>query len=401
MPNHIDVIFLKITTRCADDARVLSPFGTIQRTGKVWPYIMKVSCLTFHDSLNYGSVLQTYALQTVLTAMGHDYEVINYANEEKHRYDSIFRSPRGTPYKYRFLKLSDFPYYAYKKWLFTRFSNRYLNKTSRFYTMEQLRAYAADRDAILVGSDQVWNPAMIRHDPAYFLKFAEPSKKIAYAASLGLSSVTEADQGFFQDMLSDFHRIAVRESTGAHLVKEMTGKSVKVVLDPTLLLTREDWETICPPPPQKPYIFAYILGYNPDAIQFLKRLQVQTGLEVRFVSQGWLTALQDGATRVPSPAEWVTQIMHAEYVVTTSFHGTAFSTNFRRNFYSFAKGGAGNGQNSRLADFLRWMGLESRLNLSLEGDISTAPPDYAKAELVLAEKRAEARAYLEQALAAV
>lgn len=345
--------------------------------------------------------MQTYALQTVLTDMGHEYEVINYSNKEKHKFDSLLRVPQGKSWKDHLLKLSDFPYLAYKKWLFFRFSNRYLHKTPRFYTMEQLRAYAAGRDAVLVGSDQVWNPSMVRYDPAYFLKFTEPSKKIAYAASLGISSAAGAEQIFLQEMLSDFGPVAVREETGARLVEEITGKPAQVVLDPTLLLNREEWETICPPPPQKPYIFAYILGSSPCAIGFLKKLQAQTGLEVRFVSQGWISALQDGATRVPSPAQWVTQMMHAEYVVTTSFHGTAFSVNFRRRFFSFVEGKYGEGQNSRLSDFLRWMGLENRLNPSMEGDIPTTLPDYTKAEAILAEKRAEARAYLEQALASV
>ena len=359
---------------------------------------MKLSCLTFHDSLNYGAVLQTYALQTFLTGMGHDYEVINYSTPEKRKHDSLLGRNREQSLPLYLYKLAHIPQNYYKARKFRRFSDTYLHVTPRFYTMEEMREYAAGRDAILVGSDQVWNASMVREDPAYFLKFTEREKKLSYAASLGISKVTDHQREFYQDMLADFDHIAVREDSGARLVGEMTGKKAQVVLDPSLLLTKEEWTAICPPPPKDPYIFVYLTEHNPPAQAFLRKLKQQTGLPVRYVTRGYVSALRDGATRVPSPEEWVTQIMHAAYVVTSSFHGTAFAVNFRRNFFTFVNGTA---TQSRQKDFLRSMGLESRLNPSLEGAIPETPPDFSSVDAVLAEKRAEARSYLETALAAI
>lgn len=362
---------------------------------------MKLSCLTFHDSSNYGAVLQTYALQTFLTSMGHEYEVINYSNAEKRKFDSLTGRNRELSLPLYLYKLAELPLEAYKKQKFQSFSDRYLNKTPRFYTMEELRNYAKNRDAIVVGSDQVWNASMIRQDSAYFLKFTEKRKKLSYAASLGVSKVTDSQRRFYEEMLADFDRIAVREQSGAKLIEEISGKAAEVVLDPTLLLTREDWGKICSPVPDRPYIFAYILRHDPKVQDFLKKLQKQTGLPVRYVTRGYVSALRDGATCVPSPEEWVSQIMNAEYVVTTSFHGTAFSVNFKRTFFTFVDGDITNGTNSRQVDFLRSVGLESRLNPSYPGEICLDAPDFSQVDTVLTRKREEARAYLEKALADV
>lgn len=359
---------------------------------------MKVSCLTFHDSSNYGTVLQAYALQTVVTRMGHDYEIINYSNAEKRKHDTLLGRNRELSLPFYLYKLLNVPQNFCKQLKFQRFRQNYLHTTPRFYSFEELRQYAAYRDAIMVGSDQVWNYWMIRMDPAYFLKFTDPAKKIAYAASIGISKVTAEEEKFYQEMLSDFDRIAVREQTAAQLIGEMTSKHAQVVLDPTLLLTREDWKTIAAPSLKKPYIFAYILEHNPPAQAFLKKLQKQTGLPVRYVSRGIISALRDGATRIPSPQEWISQMLYAKYVVTSSFHGTAFATNFHKTFFTLIEGDA---TQSRQVDFLRSTGLESRLNPSFSGEISLETPDFSMADKFLKEKRIEAETYLKKSLAAV
>lgn len=357
---------------------------------------MKVSCLTFHDSMNYGTVLQAYALQTVVSEMGHDYEIINYSNAEKHKHDTLLGRNKEQSLPFYLYKLANLPQNILKHRKFQRFRKRFLRITPRFYTMEALRKYAVGRNAILTGSDQVWNCEMIREDPAYFLKFADTHKKIAYAASVGLSKLSDQQCAFYQEMLSDFDRIAIREPSGAELIQNICGKPTRTVLDPTLLLTREDWSKVAATPPKGPYIFAYVLEHNPPAQAFLKKLQKQTGLPIRYVSRGIVSAVRDGATRIPSPEEWVSQIMHAAYVVTSSFHGTAFSVNFHRTFYTFIDGDA---TQSRQVDFLRSVGLESRLNPNYPGEISLEKPDFSHVDEVLNQRRTEAYKYLREALA--
>lgn len=359
---------------------------------------MKISCLTFHDSSNYGTVMQAYALQTIVTRMGHDYEIINYSNAEKRKHDTLLGRNQEQSLPDYLYKLANLPQNYYKQRLFDRFRQEFCRISPRFYTPDALCEYAAGRDAVLVGSDQVWNYEMIRHDPAYFLKFTEPNKRVAYAASIGFSKLPEPEQEFYREMLSDFDHIAVREASAAQLIHDIIGKSTQVVLDPTLLLTRDDWSEIAAEPPTKPYIFAYILDHSAKAQAFLKKLQKQTGLPIRYVSRGIVSALRDGATRVPSPQEWLAQIMHAEYVVTNSFHGTAFSTNFHKTFFTIVENDA---TQSRQKDFLHAAGLESRLNPSYPDEIPLDIPNFAQADAYLQQKRTEAVAYLAASFDAV
>lgn len=356
---------------------------------------MKLSCLTFHDSMNYGTVLQAYALQTTLENMGHEYEIIHYSNAEKRKHDSLLgRNREQSIFSYLY-KLSGYPLYLIKYHMFRNFRQKYLHLTPRFHTMEELARYADGRDGILVGSDQVWNYWMIRNDPAYFLKFTQPKKRMAYAASIGVSEIPASEQSFYREMLRDFDRIGVREETAARLVWELSGKSSQVVLDPTLLLTQQDWQNICLPAPEKPYIFVYILEHNLPAQKVLRQLQKQTGLPVKYVTRGYVSALRDGATHLPSPQQWVTELMHAKYVVTSSFHGTAFCVNFNKTFFTCIKGDT---TQSRQQDFLRMLGLESRFNPTWDGELSLEAPDFTQSNAILKEKRAQARAFLEASL---
>lgn len=359
---------------------------------------IKISCLTFHDSSNYGAVLQAYALQTYCTKLGHNYEIINYSNTEKHKFDSVFGRNKELPLFAYIYKLIQFPYHMYKKSKFKNFSNRYLNVSKQLINFEQLIDYGKTRDAIIAGSDQVWNISMIREDPAYFLAFTAPEKRISYAASLGVSVLNKRQKDFYSNMLSDFTSISVREEAGKDIVLQTSGKDAQVVLDPTLLLLKEDWNKIAVSKEKGKYIFAYILRHDSEIQKFLAKLKKQTGLPVIYVSRGYVSAVRDGATAVPSPERWVGLIMNAAYVVTTSFHGTAFSVNFHRNFYTFVKGKVTEDTNSRQVGLLKSLGLESRLNPNGPGKICLEPPDFTKADQILASKRLEAKEFLEDAL---
>ncbi|MCI8420514.1 MAG: polysaccharide pyruvyl transferase family protein [Oscillospiraceae bacterium] len=359
---------------------------------------IKISCLTFHDSLNYGAVLQAYALQTYCIKNGYEYEIINYSNVEKHKFDSVFGRNKELPLLVYFYKLLQFPYHMYKKHKFKNFSKKYLHVSKRYKLYQQLKDYAKTRDAILVGSDQVWNISMVREDPIYFLDFADANKRISYAASLGLAVLNESQRQFYSKMLSDFEHISVREETGKEIVLQASGKNAQVVVDPTLLLSKKDWKKIAVYRKPGKYIFAYILRHDPEVQIFLEKLKKQTGLPVIYVSRGYISAVRDKATAVPSPQKWVGLIMDATYVVTTSFHGTAFSVNFHRNFYTFVKGKITDDTNSRQVGFLKSLGLENRLNPEALEEICLDPPDYTMADQVLASKRMEARQFLESAL---
>lgn len=359
---------------------------------------MKISCLTFHDSSNYGSVLQSYALQTVLEGMGNEYQIINYSNKEKRKYDSLFRKNKEQSVVRYLGKLIDSPYNIIKRYKFRLFSNRYLNQTERIKTFRELQVYGSDKDVLIVGSDQVWNTDMIRKDPAYFLKFADGYKSVAYAASIGKSVLREDEKEFICRMIKDFNYISVREKTAAELIEQITGRRAKIVLDPSLLLDRNAWAKICVRKKKHPYIFAYVLTDTPSVQDFIKSLIKATNLHLYYVSAHFISARNKRYTSIPSPQEWITLMMNAEYVVTTSFHGTAFAVNFKKNFFTFINGRSQDSQNSRQVDFLKSVGLEERINPVFSVELLKQTLDFTQSENYLIEKRGEAKKFIKKAV---
>ncbi len=362
---------------------------------------MKIACITFHNSSNYGAVLQTYALKEYMTSLGHEYQIINYSNPEKLKFDSIFGRNKDLNFGGYLYKLISFPYNAYVKKKFILFSNKYLNITRMYHTHEELKTLNGEYDYFICGSDQVWNASMVRYDSAYFLSFVyNKAQKFSYAASFGKNTIAEKDVNFYSKMLSEIDRISVREKSGLNIVKKCSNKEAQVVLDPTLLLTSNQWGEIAViPNVSKPYILAYVLRHDKVVQSFLDKLKKQTGMKVIYISRGFVSMLRDGATAIPSPEEWVGLFLNASYVVTTSFHGTAFSVNFNKPFFSFIQGDVNTDTNSRIVDFLESVELDNRIYTnSSDEKIDLIVPNFEKANKKLAKYRNESKQYIKDSL---
>lgn len=224
--------------------------------------------------------------------------------------------------------------------------------------------------AVVIGSDQLWRSANIAGG-FYTLEFVpDEINKIAYATSFGLDHVVDQQKEKAKLFLKRINHISVREASGQKIVKELLGRSIPVVNDPTLLLKPDKWDKYIPQSPiiEGKYIFCYFLGTNTEHWEFVKRLKKKTRIKIVGVPYG--EKYKKGATDfldvIPEsigPFEFVNLIKNATYICTDSFHGCAFSINYNKNlfaFYKFAKKGKMS-TNSRIDNLLAWTGLSHRI----------------------------------------
>ena len=216
---------------------------------------MKIGIITFHFPLNYGAVLQAYALAKYLRSIGHHSEFIDYQpNYHVKRYQ--------WKWKYCGLHPTNFIYpLLYKR--FNLFRSTHLKLTSRLYrSLDELVADPPKADAYICGSDQIWNPQITDFDIAYFLAFGiEAVKRIAYAGSFGKTELTQEQQKYLKPYFQGIKHISVREQSGAEVINTICGRQVECVLDPTLLI--DGYESITEPCQIKdPYVLLINLQNN-------------------------------------------------------------------------------------------------------------------------------------------
>lgn len=301
---------------------------------------MKIGILTFHCAHNFGAVLQCYALQETLKDLGHDVAIINYRPEfliNPYRKFKLFdfggaKKPLSKAYifmneviKYRLRSKK------YDK--FEHFINKYLNLTDEIKCNFTPDGY----DAIIVGSDQIWNNKItMGYDRMYFCGFdknKENCKYIAYAASAGKYEFTESEKKFLIERLQLFDSISVRENS-LNLAINQLGFTCQNVLDPTLLISSDKWERISAPIQRiskRPYILTYEVRIDKNVQRIANELAQQLGADVITLKSSFYSLINKYQTT--SPDEFITLIKNAVCVLTTSFHGTALSIVMQRPFY--------------------------------------------------------------------
>lgn len=328
----------------------------------------KTATITFHASHNYGSNLQAYALQQVIKKMGYENEIINLRTERQKDLYTVFTKRKGL--KYLFKNLSHLIYYyplrrAYRK--FEEFINNKLIVTKEYATENDLIQANLDYDIYIAGSDQIWNPIPADFDWSYYLTFVKKGRKISYAPSFGqLSSLgDESIQKRITNALNGFDAISVREDGAANNIKLLTNIKPQVVLDPTLLITKESWLDLIKDNERLikgDYIFFYTLFANPERLNIVKRISKKLDLPVvtsNFSNQydvfnPFIKCYDAG------PLDFLTLIRDAKLVVVSSFHGTVFSTVLNVPFFAI------DGINdARISTLLKTVGLEDRsINLN-------------------------------------
>ncbi len=312
---------------------------------------MKIGILTMHKVLNYGSALQAFALLHYIQSLGYDVELIDYIFPHKQKLSIVRRVIRGAK------SVLSGRYNMQNK--FQKFYNDFYKCSKITYNSPaELVSADLDYDIFITGSDQVWNPIHIKDDYSFFLPFVPENKlKYSYASSFSVSSLPNERKSIVKELLLKYDKVSVREKSSLDIVKDLTGITPEYVCDPTLLITKEEWRQItadCTFNIEKPYILAYILKYAynpyPDILNIIKKIRNELDVPVVFLDGPKLDIKNVININNIAPLQFVNLINNAKYVITTSFHGTAFSLNFEKPFVSVIKNRSG--FDTRMIDLL-------------------------------------------------
>ncbi|MEZ3551786.1 MAG: polysaccharide pyruvyl transferase family protein [Muribaculaceae bacterium] len=326
----------------------------------------KAALLTMFDVTNYGSVLQTFASQSVLNRLGYECEVINYWFPNEWHFKMGYKRPKA----YRLFISKALRFLGYKTYwsefgkTIDRFKFGKLNLTpNRFETLEALESNDWKQyDTIVSGSDQVWNPRFMKGDKAFLLSFVpDDVRKISMSSSFACKTLDPAFRDSYKKYLSRLSAISVRDNNGVDILSSLgIDKPVEVMLDPTLLLSDEEWKKALNigKSTDSDYILVYILNYafNPAPYIYdaVKEMQKRTGKKVIFtgtVENKYLKGMTNYEIRNGRPVEeFVSMFANAAMVVTSSFHGTAFAVNFSRPLIAVTPSNGDDRQSSLLTN---------------------------------------------------
>lgn len=303
----------------------------------------KVGILTLSASDNCGSLLQTYALKTYIEKyMGFYAEVINFKSEQSKRLYDIFPKniwfhPRGL-----WQRLTHYGALAGQKKDYKHFREVYLKMGKNVYhTEDELKKLDGKYSTIICGSDQVWNVRMSDFDNAFFLEWVRKSRKVAYASSLGGGTLVEKySPEKLKRIFSSFSGISVREEAGKNQVEAFTGKEIDMVLDPTLLLSEEEWnEIVDAPMVEGKYIFFYSWAYCDEEInKIISEYAKKVGLDVYVINASKWTMKDPQKYSfklfpMSGPETFLNLMKYADKVFVQSFHGVIFANIFKKDFY--------------------------------------------------------------------
>ncbi len=361
---------------------------------------MKISVITFHNTSNFGATLQCAALSAYLKKQGHDVEVVNYLPSYVLDKKSIAKELRkiGTAKNKIRAAVKGIAYLLYFRDVrrrdarFEEFIDRHLSLTEPYYSSAELDHKVPRADLYICGSDQIWNPALTGGalDPAFFLRFA-PGKKAAYGVSLGELNTAEYGESL-KKLTQDFTAVSVRERSVVPSVSAAIGREVSVVLDCTLLLSKEDYasmETEGAYPPE-PYLLLYNVQNSAESVRIAKQEAARRGLSIIDISPNPFSRVEGAGKQIDiGPGEFLSYIRHADFVVTNSFHGTVFSVIYKKQFYSVPHSTRG----GRSADLLALLDLSSRLIKSAE-DAGNEPVSYETAEQKLSLLQEQSKSFL-------
>ena len=301
---------------------------------------MNIGIITFHSSHNYGAMLQAYALQTVLKSLTKaQVKIIDFKTKQHVQGYKIIKTPKGwkqaiftgfTILHYCLLK---------KRWnAFEKFYTDVLDKTPGFNSYEELKNSPPVFDVIISGSDQVFNPEK-KYSDAYYLTFGDKSKQtlVAYAPSFGISSIPDEKVELIRNLLVRFDFLSSRELQGCIIIKKLTGKTVDHVLDPVFLLGANEWNNIVVPVRNifTSYILVYALTGVKKQMELANKIKKCLGLPIILITNNvYPKTNADKVVYSAGPQEFVYLFANAAYIVTDSFHGTAFSLLYEKPFFT-------------------------------------------------------------------
>lgn len=356
---------------------------------------MNVGIITFHCSYNFGSALQSFAMQEAVKHLGHSPALIDYRSKDFNQYALLsLGHPRATA---RFCVHPRV--YLRRKASFRSFWDRYFNLTNQYSYRDEaaLDELPSLFDCFICGSDQIWNLDCTGGVVGpFFLSFAGDKRRIAYAPSLAHTTFKPENfnKEYVAGLLAQFDYLSVREEETVPLFQSLVDKPIKTVLDPTLLLNSENYAKMTSNKVlEGDYIFMYLLRKCPELIESTVTMAGATGMKVVYISEKNLDIPNSVNLFGVGPEEFVSLIAHASLILTNSFHATVFSVLFHKPFRVFATDKSG----ARMRDLLGNIGLFSRCNDTICAD-DIVPCDWDDVDSRLDSLREHSWAYLRRAL---
>lgn len=373
----------------------------------------KIAAITFHGAHNFGSNLQAYALQHFISSLceknsvKYKYEILNLRTKKQLELYSLFKPNNKLKNVLKnFLALPYINQLKKKNDNFEHFINNYLNITDKtFHSEDDLINSRIDYNYFISGSDQVWNIRALDFNWANYLSFVKGGKKISYAASFGPLTIDWKPEYKEKSkrLLENYDQISVREVGSYNNVKELTGRESLIHVDPTMLLSKEEWLDLMSQEPvdlknQEKYILFYGLEPNKKTLELVNNISRKLKLPVVITK---FNNKYDYFNRFKKnystgPIEFLQLVNNAELIISTSFHGTVFSIIFNKPF--FAIDGL---LDNRISTLLKIMNLEERSITNsdwVEKCTKVNDVDFVEANKVIESKRLESEQYLLTAL---
>lgn len=346
----------------------------------------KIGIVTItNDGYNFGNRLQNYALQIVLERMGFHVETLNRPIRGNQRL--WWRSMKKVlhyfiPFRRQISHLKAGNFYFWNK--------RYIKWSNFVATDDVLPSISNQYDYLVAGSDQIWNPKfMWGKDPYMFLQFARPEQRVAYAPSIGLETIEAQDRQMYIELWNNWKALSCREYAGAKIISEIVGEDIPTHIDPTLLLSNNDWKELTEgiKTPKK-YVFVYMLGeIIGEYKEYIDKLSRDSQCEI-------VDVMNDIRFAGCCPSSFVGLIQHAERVIADSYHAMVFALLFHRPFTFIDRVGWGMNMNSRVESLMRTFDIHiDKLNAITELQV-----DWDVFERKLAIERKKAVEYLSTAL---
>lgn len=352
---------------------------------------MKIGILTFHCAHNYGAVLQSFALQEYLKEKGHKVEIIDYRP-----------SYLIEPYEIPSLKLKSLS-------ILRRSLSVILLNNSRVKRADNFNAFIKDSlnlsdetndvqkeyDLYILGSDQIWNGEITKGiDNVYwgnFIKRAD-SKICSYAASLGGYKIQKHEKSIIKHHLLNIDKLSVREKETLEEIRSLTSKDIVEVLDPTFLINRSKWDQFLGGNfPKNKYILIYQVRYNKNLLRIANQIANQLQARVIEIPAGISLKHLFNKYKSTSPFEFINLIKNAECIVTSSFHGTAFSLIFEKPFYTVA---LNDGADNRSINLLSNLSLNNRI-INKNSKVDFSHIDYSVVNKKLQDLILSSKSYIE------
>lgn len=367
--------------------------------------MMKIGVITRHAAANYGSLLQTYATQEIFKELGYDSEIINYVKyEERGRNKAKTLLKNSNFWNKNFLtriayKIIQTPNYNHMYKKFQKYREELLIQSKEYGSLEELKLSCPETDIYCTGSDQVWGRiGTDEYDKSYFLDFVPKEKKcIAYSSSFGKEKISENLQKDLPELLTKYSKLMLREQSAVDIVSELGFNNTALVLDPTLLLKKEQWEELIQTNKEKKkYVLVYQLHDNKKFDQYAKKFAKNKKMELIRVSPSFHNFFKSGKLKwLPTPNEFLTYFYNAEYILTDSFHATVFSLIFNKKFIDILPGET----STRIINMLELAGVKNRI-LKDYNDYETIDEemDYKIVNDRLEEKRRESIQLLKNAI---